>query len=114
MDNYEILGPIGNGSFGQVTKVKRKADGRVLVWKEIKYGRMSEKEKQQLVTEVNILRELRHNHIVRYHDRVLDKANSKIYIVMEFCEGGDLRALIKKCKRDREHIPEELIWKVFG
>lgn len=114
MDNYEILGAIGNGSFGTVTKVKRKSDGRILVWKEIKYGRMSEKEKQQLVTEVNILRELRHTHIVRYHDRVLDKANSKIYIVMEYCEGGDLRALIKKCKRDHEHIPEELIWKVFG
>ena len=31
-------------------------DGKILVWKELNYGKMSEKEKQQLVSEVNILR----------------------------------------------------------
>jgi NIMA (never in mitosis gene a)-related kinase len=62
----------------------------VLVWKEIDYGKMKEKEKQQLVTEVNILRELRHPNIVKYYDRILDKRRTKIYIVMEYCEGGDL------------------------
>jgi serine/threonine protein kinase len=90
IDNFEIIGRIGTGSFGSVTKVRRKSDGRILVWKEIKYGKMSEKEKQQLVTEVNILRELRHTSIVKYHDRILDKKNTKIYIVMEYCSGGDL------------------------
>jgi len=69
MENYEIINNIGKGSFGVVSKVRRKADGRTLVWKELNYGRMSEKEKQQLVSEVNILRELRHPHIVRYYDR---------------------------------------------
>lgn len=69
MENYEVISNIGKGSFGVVTKVRRKADGRTLVWKELNYGRMSEKEKQQLVSEVNILRELRHPNIVRYYDR---------------------------------------------
>ena len=36
------------------------------MWKEIRYGRMSEKEKSMLVSEVNILRELKHPNIVRY------------------------------------------------
>jgi serine/threonine protein kinase len=49
--------------------VKRKSDGKLLVWKELDYGKMSEKEKQQLVSEVNILRELKHTNIVRYYDR---------------------------------------------
>ena len=74
---------------------------------------MNEKEKQQLVSEVNILRELRHPNIVRYYDRVIDKQNSKIYIVMEYCEGGDMGSVVKKCKKDRDYLPEELVWKVF-
>ena len=34
------------GSFGKVQKIKRKTDNKVLVWKELNYGIMSEKEKQ--------------------------------------------------------------------
>ena len=113
MENYEIIQKIGTGSFGSVTKIKRKTDGKLLVWKEINYGSMSEKEKQQLVAEVNILRELRHPNIVRYYDRIIDKQNSKIFIVMEYCEGGDMGSVIKKCKKDRDYLPEELVWKIF-
>ena len=52
-----------------VSKIKRKSDGRILVWKELNYGKMTKKEKEQLVAEVNILRELEHPNIVRYYDR---------------------------------------------
>ena len=45
MQNYEKICDIGKGSFGKVSKIKRVADGRILVWKELNYGRMSEKEK---------------------------------------------------------------------
>ena len=54
MEHYEVLEPIGSGSFGSVCKIRRKADDKILVWKEINYGNMSEKEKQLLVSEVNI------------------------------------------------------------
>lgn len=50
--------------------------------------------------QVNILRELRHPFVVRYYDRIIDKAATQLYIVMEYCEGGDLGRIIKKCKRD--------------
>ena len=63
------------------------------MWKELNYGLMNEREKQQvtygtlgglacrsltthaaqIVAEVNILRELRHPFIVRYYDRIIDK-----------------------------------------
>ena len=72
MENYEVVSNIGKGSFGVVSKVKRKSDGKILVWKELNYGKMSEKEKQQLVAEVNILRDLKHPNIVRYYDRYFD------------------------------------------
>ena len=61
-----------------------------MVWKQIQYGAMKEKEKQQLINEVNILRELKHENIVRYYDKILDKKNTTLYIIMEYCSGGDL------------------------
>ena len=113
MDAYEIVGTLGKGSFGVVSRVRRKADGKMLVWKEMDYGYMSTREKQQLVAEVNILRELKHPNIVKYHDRILDKRNAKIYVVMEFCEGGDLSRLIKSLKREGP-LMEDVIWKLFS
>ena len=38
LDAYEVVCPIGRGSFGTVSKIVRRADGRVLVWKELCYG----------------------------------------------------------------------------
>lgn len=39
-DKYQMIGFIGNGSFGKVYKVIRKGDNKVLVWKEINYGQV--------------------------------------------------------------------------
>ena len=114
MENYEKISDIGKGSFGVVCKVRRKSDGRTLVWKEMNYGRMNEKEKQQLVSEVNILRELHHPNIVRYYDRIIDKEQTKIFIVMEYCERGDMAQLIKRLKKEKEYVPEEKVWKAIA
>lgn len=72
-------------------KIRRISDNKALVWKEMNYGIMTEKEKQQIVSEVNILRELNHPNIVKYHDRIIDKHKAKIFIIMEHCDGGDLQ-----------------------
>eukprot|EP00164_Ancoracysta_twista_P027733 GFYU01054806.1.p1 GENE.GFYU01054806.1~~GFYU01054806.1.p1 ORF type:complete len:429 (+),score=165.12 GFYU01054806.1:78-1364(+) len=114
MDAYDAMEVIGKGSFGVVRKIRRKSDGKILVWKEMNYGQMNEKEKQLLVSEVNILRELRHPHVVRYYDRMIDRSSTTIYIVMEHCEGGDLAGLIKKAKRERRQIDEDTVWKIFA
>jgi NIMA (never in mitosis gene a)-related kinase len=34
--------------------------------------------------------------------RIVEKEARKIYIVMEYCEGGDMAQLIKKCKKDKD------------
>lgn len=77
---------------------------QVFVWKEIDYGGMTEKEKQLLVQEVNLLRELRHPHIVRYHDRIIARTEATLYIIMEYCQGGDLAAIIAKCRTERYNV----------
>ncbi|KAJ1551558.1 hypothetical protein HK096_008371, partial [Nowakowskiella sp. JEL0078] len=95
---------------------------------------MSELEKKQLVAEVNILRDLSHPNIVRYWERHVDKLSGTIFIIMgsvfyfsvvfrQYCEGGDLAAIIKKCKKDGcqnfwnillKRIPEDIIWSLFS
>ncbi|CAD8204970.1 unnamed protein product [Paramecium octaurelia] len=114
MEAFQFLDNIGKGSFAKVYKVLRKADQKVFVAKEMEYGRMSEKEKQQLVNEVNILRELKHPNIIKYYDRIVDKQTQKLYIIMEYCEGGDLAQFLKKLKKDKEYLPEESVWKIFS
>lgn len=74
---------------------------QILVWKELDYGSMTEVEKQMLVSEVNLLRELKHPNIVSYYDRIIDRTNTTLYIVMEYCEGGDLASVISKGTKDR-------------
>lgn len=71
------------------------------MWKELDYGTMAECEKQMLVSEVNLLRELKHPNIVRYYNRIIDRRNTMLYIIMEYCEGGDLSCLISKCIKER-------------
>jgi NIMA (never in mitosis gene a)-related kinase len=114
VQDYEQLEVIGKGSFGIVSKIRRKSDGREFVWKELNYGEMKEKEKQLVVTEVNILRQLRHMYIVRYMDRIIDKQAAKIYIVMEYCSGGDLRKCISQKRKDGSHFSEETILKFMA
>eukprot|EP00943_MAST-04B_sp_MAST-4B-sp1_P000713 g713.t1 len=114
MDQYRVLDLVGKGSFGVVRKIQRRSDGRILVWKELNYGSMSDKEKQLVVSEVNILRELRHPHILRYYDRIIDKPTTKLFVITEYCEGGDLGKLIKRYRAKAGRIDEQRIWKYFA
>ena len=66
-----------------------------------------------MINEVNILRELKHENIVRCYDKIVDKKNTTLYIVMEYCSGGDLAQLISKCKKKGQFINEVVIWKIL-
>eukprot|EP01064_Diplonema_japonicum_P035541 TRINITY_DN7747_c0_g1_i1.p1 TRINITY_DN7747_c0_g1~~TRINITY_DN7747_c0_g1_i1.p1 ORF type:complete len:408 (+),score=82.64 TRINITY_DN7747_c0_g1_i1:58-1281(+) len=112
MDAYEQLEMIGYGSFGRVAKIRRKYDGREFVWKEMDFGKMNDKEKQLIVSEVNILRGFKHPYIVRYYDRIIDRDAFKIYIIMEFCDRGDLAATIKRNKQNNIIPDERHVWRI--
>ncbi len=110
---YRVIRELGRGSFGTVSQVEK--DGQIQAMKEIKYDRMSSKEKELLVAEVNILRDLSHPNIVRYIDREIDRTNSKLRVFMEYCAGGDLAEYIRRHKtKQRQGIREEVIWSVFA
>ncbi|XP_029318467.1 LOW QUALITY PROTEIN: serine/threonine-protein kinase Nek2 [Cottoperca gobio] len=114
VEDYEVLFTIGTGSYGKCQKIRRKSDGKILVWKELDYGTMAEGEKQMLVSEVNLLRELKHPNIVRYYDRIIDRTNATLYIVMEYCESGDLSSLITRCTKERRYLEEKFVLRVMA
>ena len=53
---YEVLEPLGRGSYGTVYKVRSRADGKILVGKEIDFLHLSDREKSQLSDEIMILK----------------------------------------------------------
>lgn len=113
LEDFEVIATIGTGSYGTCKKIRRKKDGKVMVWKEMEYGSMTESEKQMLVSEVNLLRELRHQHIVRYYDRIIDRTQAIIYIIMEYCQGGDLASIISQNRKNGTHVSEDFAWKIL-
>ncbi|KAF3779235.1 Serine/threonine-protein kinase [Nymphaea thermarum] len=90
-----ILGPkIGSGSFAVVWRSWHVRSGNVVAVKEIDRKQLSAKLNESLLKEITILGEINHPNIVRMHDVI--ETGEKIYIVLEYCTGGDLAAYIHR------------------
>ncbi|KAF2830181.1 kinase-like protein [Ophiobolus disseminans] len=113
-DKYDVLEKIGHGSFGIIRKVKRKSDGYILCRKEISYTKMSAKEREQLQSELSILKELRHPNIVAYFERDHIKASQDLHLYMEYCGNGDLGRVIRDLKSKNQVCEEEFVWSIFS
>ena len=50
---------------------------------------------------------------MRYHDRYVDREAGILYILMEYCGGGDLSTVIKQAQKHNRPIPEDTIWNYF-
>ncbi|XP_043827730.1 serine/threonine-protein kinase Nek1 isoform X8 [Dromiciops gliroides] len=88
MDKYCKIQKIGEGSFGKAILVKSREDGKQYVMKEINISRMSSKEREESRREVEVLANMKHPNIVLYRESF--EENGSLYIVMDYCEGGDL------------------------
>ncbi|KAI0385054.1 kinase-like protein [Hypomontagnella monticulosa] len=113
-DQYEVLEKIGHGSFGVIRKVRRKTDGMILCRKEISYHKMSQKEREQLHAEFQILSTLRHPNIVGYYHREHLKQTQDLHLYMEYCGNGDLGRVIKNLNQRREYAEEQFVWEIFA
>ncbi|XP_065531910.1 serine/threonine-protein kinase Nek5 [Lathamus discolor] len=92
MDKYEIIKQIGEGSFGKIFLAKVKVDNEQCVIKEIDLTKMPVKEKEASQKEVILLAKMKHTNIVTFYASLQEK--NKLYIVMEYCDGGDLMTRI--------------------
>ncbi|KEG06616.1 protein kinase [Trypanosoma grayi] len=99
---YEELGPIGVGNYGSVVKARNRQTQAIVA---IKLVLLVDKDERDFVQkEISILKKCLHPNIVRYHGA--HKSLSKLWIVMEYCEGGSVDMVYKVL---RHPLPEHLI-----
>ena len=89
LKEYNIFEKLGSGTYGDVYKACRKSGPReVYAVKCVQKAKMSKTEADAIIAEISILKKLKHDFIVDMKDFNWD--SNFIYIVMEYCGGGDL------------------------
>uniref|UniRef100_A0A3Q4BF78 non-specific serine/threonine protein kinase n=1 Tax=Mola mola TaxID=94237 RepID=A0A3Q4BF78_MOLML len=98
MNDYKLIRQIGEGAFGKAFLARNTGAGgdRQCVVKQIDLTKMSAREKEAPPKEVTLLSKMRHPNIVSFF-RSFQETGS-LYIVMEYCDGGDL---MKRINRQR-------------
>ncbi|XP_043388440.1 serine/threonine-protein kinase Nek3 isoform X4 [Chelonia mydas] len=92
MEEYTMLKVLGEGSFGRVLLVFHKSSDQKYAMKEIRLPK-SPSDVQNSRKEAILLSKMKHPHIVAYKESF--EADGHLYIVMEYCDDGDLMQKIK-------------------
>lgn len=115
--SYEVLEILGKGNFGIVNKVKDRKTNEIKALKRVKHSSMKEepKLKELIQSEIKIMSDLiklnsKNPNIVKYYEDFEDK--NYINIVMEYCDGGDLRKYMQKVKKMKK-LPENEVLLIF-
>ena len=92
---YKFGRIIGRGAFGKVNLGLHILTGRIVAIKSFNKSRLeSESAKEKIYHEVNLMKNLRHNSIVKILETV--ETEKYILIIMENVSGGDLLSFVKK------------------
>lgn len=104
LEGYKILGEIGKGSFSRIYKAIHVETNKYYAIKVIDNAKKYEK---ILVKEVEILASLNHKNIIQLKE-CITQDNIK-YIVLEYCERGDLKNYIMKKKDNTGNVYNKLM-----
>lgn len=93
---YDIGPKIGNGKFGLVKLAINKETGQKLAAKFMSKKEMNNVDLELVRTEIEILKVCQHPNIIRIFD--IFENMEAVYVLMEFCDGGDLFTRLEKVK----------------
>ncbi len=89
-----MMARVGEGSFGKVYKGRMKYTGQIVALKFIKKGGKTAEEVKQIREEIDIMKELKHDNIVRMLDAF--ETSGEFCVVTEYAQVcGNLRMM--KC-----------------
>ncbi|XP_040603772.1 serine/threonine-protein kinase Nek4 isoform X3 [Mesocricetus auratus] len=108
--SYCYVRVVGRGSYGEVTLVRHRRDGRQYVIKKLNLRNASSRERRAAEQEAQLLSQLKHPNIVTYKES-WEGGDGLLYIVMGFCEGGDLYRKLKEQKG--QLLPESRVVEWF-
>jgi len=104
---YKFIEELGKGGFGKVNKVLNLSNNKYYAMKVIPIKGETEKKIQSLEKEAEILSKFNCDNIVKYYGSSKDDDN--IYILMEYCDGDNLRNFIDKNIKDQTLIQEDTL-----
>eukprot|EP00339_Tiarina_fusa_P014516 CAMPEP_0117022890 /NCGR_PEP_ID=MMETSP0472-20121206/17140_1 /TAXON_ID=693140 ORGANISM="Tiarina fusus, Strain LIS" /NCGR_SAMPLE_ID=MMETSP0472 /ASSEMBLY_ACC=CAM_ASM_000603 /LENGTH=424 /DNA_ID=CAMNT_0004728851 /DNA_START=124 /DNA_END=1398 /DNA_ORIENTATION=+ len=89
LEDFDILRLVGKGAYGKVHQVRKKDTGQIFAMKVMRKEMLIQTNNvSYTMTERNILRNIRHPFIASLHYAFQTKG--KVYLVMEFCNGGQM------------------------
>jgi serine/threonine protein kinase len=109
MDKYNIIQSLGHGAFGAAYKVLNKNDNQIYVMKKISVEMASREDIEKMENEAKILSSVNSEYVVKYYESFY--SDHSFNIVMEFCDGSDLKKYIKEHKSQNKLIEKD---KIFG
>ncbi|NXQ40669.1 NEK3 kinase, partial [Catharus fuscescens] len=104
MEGYNVLKVLGEGSFGRALLVHHRISDQKYVMKEIRLP-MSSSGVENSRKEAVLLAKMKHPNIVAFKESF--EADGHLYIVMEYCDDGDLMQKIKH--QGGNFFPEDMI-----
>ncbi|KTA96098.1 Cell division control protein 15 [Nakaseomyces glabratus] len=96
---YQLRQIIGRGSYGVVYKATNKKTAQEVAIKEVNY--QDDDELVDIMSEIDLLKNLNHINIVKYHGFIQKQHN--LYIILEYCAKGSLKNLISRNRPMSEH-----------
>ena len=109
LDQYILEKSLGKGAYGEVYLTKIKGDSKLIATKKLdKDFCENETTKKYIINEINILKLLNHPNIVKFLD--LKRTQNHYYIMMEYCNGGELsKVLGKYTEKNGKPFPPEIV-----